>query len=320
MLWAVLRRLGAAAVVLLLVSALSFLALHVLPGDAAVLQLGLDSSPEKLAALRASMGEQGGSAQQYAGWLSGVVLGDWGASSYYGSPVLSVIAPTLPVTFSLCALATLLAAVGALVLGVGSALRPGGVLDAVARTVVQAASALPGFLVAIVLLLVFAVGLGWAPVGGYTPPSEGVGAWLSGLALPSATLAVGELGPLTRIVRSSMLSSLGRDYMLAARAKGLGAVRSVLGYGLRGALAAPLNMLGVQVAKLLGGAVVVERVFSLPGLGRLLLTAVQQRDVMLLQGVIVVVTLSVVVANLVVDLVLLAADHRLRDGADGGAL
>lgn len=318
MVWAALRRVGVAAVVLALVTALSFLALHVLPGDAAVLQLGLDSSPDKLQALRASMGADRGPVAQYLGWLGAAATGDWGASSYFGAPVLDVIAPTLPVTLALCALATLLAAVVSLALGVGAALRPGGVLDALARTVVQAASALPGFLVAIVLMVVFAVGLGWAPVSGYTPLSGGAGAWLSSLALPSVTLAVGEVGPLTRIVRSSMLSSLSREYMLATQVKSLGRARSVLGYALRGALAAPLNMLGVQAAKLLGGAVVVERVFALPGLGRLLLTSVEQRDVMLLQGVILVVTLAVVLTNLVVDLLLAAADHRVRSHPAGG--
>lgn len=312
MVWAALRRVGAAAVVLALVSALSFLALHVLPGDAAVLQLGLDSSPEKLEALRASMGEDQGLAQQFIGWVSSAATGDWGTSSYFGAPVLDVIVPTLSVTIGLCVFATLLAAVFSLVLGVGAALRPGGVLDAIARTVVQAASALPGFLVAIGLMVVFAVSLKWAPVSGYAPLDQGVGPWLASLALPSITLAVGEVGPLTRIVRSSMLSSLARDYMLATQVKGLGRLRSYVGYALRGALAAPLSMLGIQVAKLLGGAVVVERVFALPGLGRLLLTSVEQRDVMLLQGIILIITLAVVLSNLAVDLLLFVADHRMR--------
>ncbi len=317
--WAVVRRVGAALVVLLLVSLISFLVLHVLPGDAAALELGLDSSPEKLAALRASMGADEPLPVQYLDWVGGVLTGDWGQSSMYGRDVLSVIGPTLPVTLSVSALAILIAVVVSGVLGVAGALHPGSAVDVVARTVIQVASALPGFLLAILLMLLFSMTLRLLPTSGYVSLSQGFGPWLASITLPAVTLAVGQMGQLTRIVRSSTLSSLSRDYMLATQVKGLSRARSVLAYGVRGALVAPLTVAGLQLAKLLGGAVIVESVFSLPGLGRLMLTAVEQRDVMLLQGVIVVVTLAVVLATLLADLLVMAVDPSMRGSGHLGA-
>jgi peptide/nickel transport system permease protein len=310
---AVIKRIGAALVVLIVVTLLSFLVLHVLPGDAAVLELGLDSSPEKLAALRASMGTDKPLPVQYFDWIGGVCTGDWGTSSLYGKDVLEVIADAVPVTLSIAVFATLIATVVAFALGIASALHPDSAIDVITRTIVQLASALPGFLLAILLMLLFSLALHALPSSGYADPfEEGVGAWIASITLPSVVLAVGEIGPLTRIVRSSMLSSLSRDYMLSTQVKGLSRARSVVAYALRGALVAPLMVMGQQLAKLLSGAVIVESVFALPGLGRLMLTAVEQRDVMLLQGIILVVTVAVVLVTLVADLLAMAADPSLR--------
>lgn len=322
MLKVVAQRIGAALVVLVVVSIMTFLALRVIPGDAATLILGLDASEEKLEVLRASLGLDEPLPRQYLDWVGGVLTGDWGDSRVYGRPVLEVIAGALPVTALLALYAMALALAVAVPLGVVSALHPGSVLDGFARTVMQLASAAPGFWVGILLMLLFAGRLGWLPVSGYVPVSQDPWGCLRSLTLPAATLAVTEYGVLIRTVRSSMMSALQRDCMLSAQVKGLSRLRTVGAYALRSALVAPLTVAGLQFAKLAGGTAVIESVFALPGLGRLLLTAVEQRDLLLVQGVVLFVTAAVVVVTLLVDLLVMAADPSVRrqQGAGGDAL
>ena len=316
---AILKRLGAGIVVLFVVTLVTFAVLHVIPGDAATLALGTDATPERLAAMRAALGTDRPLPEQYVDWIGGVLSGDWGTSSLYGADVWGVIAPTLGVTLGLAVYATLVAVVVSLALGCAAALRPGSLVDGVARVVMQLGGAVPGFWLGILLMLAFAAHLGWFPVSGYVPLSQDFWGGVRSLTLPALALAAGECGVLVRIVRSSVLSSLGRDYMLATRAKGLPRARAVVAYALRGALVAPLTMAGMQLAKLVGGTVVVESVFALPGLGRLLLTAVEQRDVLLLQGIVLFVTAAVVVVSLLVDVAVMAADPAVRKGSTGGA-
>ena len=314
---AVLKRLGSGLAVLFVVSLLTFAVLHLLPGDPATLVLGLEGTPDKVEALREAMGLNAPLVDQYASWIVGMARGDWGDSRVYGLPVLEVIGAALPVTLELSVYAMALALVVSLPLGVAAALRPGGLVDGVARVLTQLASAAPGFWLAVLLMLVFAGSLGWFPVAGYTPFSENPADCVRSLTLAAVTLAVGECGILIRTVRSSVMAALGRDCMLSARAKGLSRWRSVVVYAVRGALVAPLTVAGLQLAKLVGGTVVVESVFALPGLGRLLLTAVEQRDLELVQGVVVVVTLAVVLVTLVIDLLVMVVQPSVRV-AEGG--
>lgn len=315
----ILKRLGGALAVLFVVTLATFVALHVIPGDAATLALGTDATPEKLAAMRAAMGTDRPLPEQYVDWLGGVFTGNWGTSSMYGSDVWSVIAPTLPVTLTLAVYSMVIALVVSLVLGVASALRPGSLIDAFARTLMQLTSSIPGFWLGILLMLLFAAHLGWFPVSGYVPASEGLGASLASLTLPAIALATGECGVLIRIVRSSMLSALSQDYMLSTQVKGLSRLRAVAVYALRSALVAPLTVVGMQFAKLVGGTVVIEKVFALPGLGRLLLTSVEQRDVMLLQGIVLFVTCAVVIITLVTDILVMVANPAVKDQSVGEA-
>ena len=317
MLRAVAQRIGAALAVLTVVSVAVFLALRVLPGNPATLVLGLEATPERVAALSAAMGLDDPLPEQYHAWVGGVLSGDWGTSRMYGAPVLEVIAGALPATLALAAYAMALALLVSVPLGVLSALRPGSVGDVVARTVMQLGAAAPAFWLAILLMLLFAGGLGWFPVSGFTPFSEGVGPALRSLTLPAVALAAGECGVLIRTVRSSAMSALARDCMLSARVKGLSRSRTVALYVLRSALVAPLTVAGMQLAKLVGGTAVVESVFALPGLGRLLLTAVEQRDLELVQGIVLLVTAAVVLVTLVVDLLVMAAEPRVRRAEEG---
>lgn len=319
MLRAVAQRVGAALVVLVVVSIMTFVVLRVLPGNPATLVLGLEATPERVAALSEAMGLDEPLPQQYVSWMAGVLTGDWGTSRMYGAPVLGVIAGALPVTLALAVLTMVLALAVSVPLGVLSALRPGSAVDAVARTVMQLGAAAPAFWLAILLMLAFAGGLGWFPVSGFVPFSQSVPGALNSLVLPAVALAAGECGVLIRTVRSSTMSALARDCMLSARVKGLTRARTVAAYALRGALVAPLTVAGMQLAKLVGGTAVVESVFALPGLGRLLLTAVEQRDLELVQGIVLLVTAAVVVVTLVVDLLAMVAEPQIRRAeGDGG--
>ena len=294
-------RLGAALAVLFAVSLLTFCTLHVVPGDTATLVLGIDATPEALQQLRESMGLDRSLPEQYVSWICGVLTGDWGVSRMYGAPVWQVIVQALPPTLLLAVYATAVALVVSCALGCASALRPGGAVDVVSRTVMQLASAVPGFWLAVMCMLAFAAGLGWFPVSGYTPFTQDPIACLRSLTLPALALACGEVGVLIRTVRSSVMDALQQEYMLATQVKGLTRVRTVVVYVLRASLAAPITVAGVQMAKLVGGTAAIERVFALPGLGNLLLGAVEQRDVMLVQGIVVFVTAAVVVVNLLAD-------------------
>ncbi len=310
------RRLLSALAVLFVVSFITFVVLLCIPGDAAQLVLGVDATPEKVAALREAMGLNEPWYIQYLDWIGGVLRGDWGTSYVYGENVWTLLCQRLPVTFSVALLSMLIAVVLSAVLGILAALKKDSPLDILARTVMQLGGALPSFWLAMLFMLFFASYLGWFPITGYTPMSEGFGACLRSIALPSFVLAIGELGILIRIVRSSMLTALDQDFMLSARVKGLPPRAAIVRYALRSAVIAPITISGMQLAKLLGGTVIVETIFALPGIGRLMLTAVEQRDITLLQGIVLFITSMVVLVSLVTDLIVMAVNPAIRTGEE----
>lgn len=310
------RRLLSALAVLFVVSFITFVVLLCIPGDAAQLVLGVDATPEKVAALREAMGLNEPWYIQYLDWIGGVLRGDWGTSYVYGENVWTLLCQRLPVTFSVALLSMLIAVVLSAVLGILAALKKDSPLDILARTVMQLGGALPSFWLAMLFMLFFASYLGWFPITGYTPMSEGFGACLRSIALPSIVLAIGELGILIRIVRSSMLTALDQDFMLSARVKGLPPRAAIVRYALRSAVIAPITISGMQLAKLLGGTVIVETIFALPGIGRLMLTAVEQRDITLLQGIVLFITSMVVLVSLVTDLIVMAVNPAIRTGEE----
>ena len=310
------RRLLSALAVLFVVSFITFVVLLCIPGDAAQLVLGVDATPEKVAALREAMGLNEPWYIQYLDWIGGVLRGDWGTSYVYGENVWTLLCQRLPVTFSVALLSMLIAVVLSAVLGILAALKKDSPLDILARTVMQLGGALPSFWLAMLFMLFFASYLGWFPITGYTPMSEGFGACLRSIALPSVVLAIGELGILIRIVRSSMLTALDQDFMLSARVKGLPPRTAIVRYALRSAVIAPITISGMQLAKLLGGTVIVETIFALPGIGRLMLTAVEQRDITLLQGIVLFITSMVVLVSLVTDLIVMVVNPAIRTGEE----
>ena len=316
MLKLVVRRLLSAIAVLFVVSLITFVVRLCIPGDPAQLILGVEATPEKVEALRASMGLDRPWYVQYMHWIQGVLTGNWGTSYLYGENVWTLICQRLPVTFSVALLSMAAALVVSAILGILAALKKGSPMDLLSRTVMQIGGAVPSFWLAMLFMLLFSSYLGWFPVTGYTAPGENFGAFLKCIALPSLVLAIGELGILIRIVRSSMLTALQQDFMMSANVKGLPPARAIVHYALRSAIIAPITISGMQLAKLLGGTVIVETIFALPGIGRLMLTAVEQRDIILLQGIVLFITSMVVLVSLVTDLAVMAANPTIRTGEE----
>ncbi|WP_277394598.1 ABC transporter permease [Blastococcus litoris] len=307
-----LRRAGQSLVVLAGVSVLVFSLIHLVKGDPVRLALGTRYSQESYDALRARNGLDLPLVEQYFRWVGHALTGDLGVSFRSGEPVTRLIAERLPATLTLAFAAILVALAIAIPLGTLSALRPRSLTDRAATVVSQIGISVPDFWLAIVLILVFAGTLGWLPSGGYVPLTEDPLGWFQRLILPTIAVGVVSGSVITRFVRSSVLEALGSDHVRTAQAKGLPG-RQVFGWHvLRNALLPLVTVTGVQLAYLLSGVVVVEIVFSWPGLGQLALQAVEARDYPVLQGAVLLFALTFLVINLVVDLLYTRIDPRIR--------
>jgi len=300
--------------VLLLATALVFVMIRLAPGDPAQQQLGIRGSrnPAVLAALRNKLGLDKPIPVQYGIWLKSAVTGDLGNSLKSGKPVLTLIWPKLMATGELVAAALIFAVLAALILGVASAVRPGGWADQITRIGVVSGLAIPSYWLGLVFLLVFAVRVKWFPVSGYVSFSSDPWGNLHHLVLPALSLGIFEAAFFTRFLRSELIEILRRDFIRTAQAKGLGHRRVVLGHALRNALIPMVTVLGLELGTLLGGVVVIEQVFGWSGVGWLALSAVKNRDYPVLQGAVLVVAISVSVANLLADLAYTFIDPRLR--------
>lgn len=314
MLVQVLKRVGVFVASLVPASMLVFAFMAVLPGDPAQVALGVSATPESVAATRAAFGTDRPLVVQYADWASGLPRGDFGTSYVSRVPIGPQIVDRMQVTMWLVACATLLALTLALPLGVLAAARHRRASGTVVSGISQLGVAVPSFLAGILLVTVFSVRLGVLPSGGWVPPAQGFGEFLRHLVLPVVALGVVQAAVLTRYVRSAVLDVLREDYLRTARAKGLGPFRALARHGFRNAAIPVVTVLGLQVATLLIGAVVVERVFVIPGLGSLLLDGTANRDLLLVQGVVMVLVLAVLLVNLLVDLTYSLIDPRLRAG------
>ncbi|TCR90687.1 ABC transporter permease [Rhizobium sp. BK376] len=308
------RRIIGLILTLIAVSLLVFTVMAVLPGDPAAITLGTSATPETLAALRHAMGLDHPLILRYLGWLAGAISGDLGQSYTYGVPVAGLILERLAVTLPLAILAIILSVLIALPLGVAAAARRGGVFDVVASLFSQMSIAVPGFWVALLLIILFATTLGWMPAGGF--PGWGGGALpaLRALVLPAVALALPQAGVLTRVTRSAVLDTLHEDFIRTARAKGLSNGFILWRHVVPNALVPILTILGLQFTFLIAGAVLIENVFNLPGLGRLAYQALTQRDIIVMQDVVLFFAGLVIVMNFLVDLSYLVIDPRLRAG------
>jgi peptide/nickel transport system permease protein len=312
----VLRRLVVFAVTVLVASFLVFLLVALLPGDVARATLGLGASDDQVEALRSQWGLDRPLLLRYAEWLGGFLTGDLGQSYVTGESVSSQVAPRLAVTAWLVGLSTPLALIVALVTGVIAAVGRRRWWGAVISGVSHLGLAIPAFFAATLLVLVFAVALGWLPATGYEPLFAGRGVdlagWASHLVLPVAAIVIVQGSLLARYVRSSFIDVLTEDYYRTARAVGWTRWRAVFRHGLRNAATSLATVVGLQLASLLVGVILVEQVFALPGLGSLLIRAVSGKDLLVVQGVVMVLVVAVLLINLIVDLAYLAIDPRLR--------
>jgi len=308
----VLRRIGQMAIALFGVSIVVFALIHFVPGDPVRIALGTRFDPEIYATLRERAGLNEPILIQYWNWLFAAIRGDLGVSFRSGQPVTAIVLQRLPATITLAGAALAIALLVSLPLGILSALRSGSRLDYVATTASQIGVSVPDFWAGIMYILLFSLTLSWLPPSGYSPFSQDPLGWLSHLLLPAMTVGLISGSILFRFVRSAVLEALNQDYVRTARAKGLSQLAVVRDHVLPNAWIPIVTVVGLQLGFLLGGVVVVELIFAWPGLGRLALLAVEDRDFTVLQGTVLYIAFIFLIINLLVDIIYGWLDPRIR--------
>lgn len=307
------RRCLALAVTLWIASVVVFVVLEILPGDPALVMAGMEASPDTVEVLRRSYGLDRPPLERYFDWIGGLVVGDLGISHAYHVPVAGLIAERLPITLPLAGLALIIAVGLALPLGIYAATHHGRAGDYGVMAASQVGIAVPDFWFGILLVLLFSVTLPWFDAGGFPGWSDPLAA-LKALLLPALALGLSQASILARVTRSAALDTLGEDYVRTARAKGLSRRRVIWGHVFRNALIPITTIVGLQVAFLIAGTIVIENVFFLPGLGQLLVGSIANRDLIVIKDLVVLLTAAVVLVNLAVDLLQAAIDPRPRQG------
>lgn len=300
--------------VLFVVSCVVFLVVYLIPGGTATALLGMEATPEQIEALNTELGFNRPFFVQYADWFAGIFRGDWGESYFLHQSVLDAIAEYFKPTLSLAILAQLIALALSVPLGIVAAYRRGTVLDVAAVSVSLLGAALPGFLLSMFLMLFFGVYHQWFPVAGYASLTEGLGEHLKYLFVPALSLGIVQAAYITRMTRSSLLETLYKNYIRTARAKGLKEAKVVLRYALKNAAPAILTAVGQSFGSLITGTIVTETLFNIPGIGMLTIGSINRRDVFVIQGVVLFVTLLYVLVNLLVDIMYGFVDPRLQPG------
>lgn len=308
----VLNRLLVGLATLLVASVIVFSVMEILPGDPARLMLGINATEDAVVALRQQMGLDQPVVLRYLHWIGGMVVGDLGRSYTYSVPVLELVAERAAVSLPLAILSLLLLTVVAIPVGIFAAARRGSAADAATMAVSQIGVAIPNFWFALLLVYLFAVWLRLVPAGGFPGWSTGPWPGLKALLLPAVALALPQAAILSRVTRSAMNDVLGEDYIRTARAKGLPRAQVLWRHALRNALIPVLTILGLQFAYLIAGTIIIENVFYLPGLGRLIFQAITQRDLIVVESVVMLLVASVIIVNLIVDLSYAIVDPRLR--------
>jgi peptide/nickel transport system permease protein len=308
----VLGRVIGAIPVLLLVSLITFALMRLVPGDPSAVLGGLTATPQEREQIRRDLGLDEPVHVQLVKWYAGLARGDLGRSIFLGKPVLDAALDRLPVSLSIGAYALLLTIVLGLLSGTVAALKQNSWVDQVTMVFAMIGISVPNFWLGLVMILLFSVHLGWLPTGGYVPFSQDPMGWFRSATMPALSLALLQIGLLARITRSTMLEVLRQDYVRTARAKGLPA-RLVIGkHALANAMIPILTVLGIVVSLLISGAVVTESVFSIPGIGQLLTSAILQRDYPMIQGGVLLATVLLVLINLLVDVAYAWVDPRVR--------
>lgn len=308
----VLRRILTLLPVTLVVGTVTFTIIHLTPGDPAAVMLGPEATPEEISDLRDRLGLDEPLAVQYPNWLYGVLRLDFGDSIFLGKPVTEAIAerliPTLQLTFYALAIAILIGVPA----GVIAALRQNSLIDRALMLLALGGSAIPGFFLGILLILLFSVTLRWLPSGGYTEFTEDPLGHAKAMVMPALALGFSAAGLPARLIRSTMLDVMHEDYVITAVAKGLPMSVVAVRHGLRNALLPAVTVIGYSMGDLLGGAVIVETVFSLPGMGQLVVNSIARRDFPVIQGAVMMTAIFYVLSNLLVDILYLYLDPRVR--------
>ncbi|MBV8825176.1 MAG: ABC transporter permease [Hyphomicrobiales bacterium] len=308
----VIRRILATIPVMAVVALFVFSLLYIAPGDPAAVIAGDQATPADVERIRASLGLDRPFLVQFGDWVWNIVHANLGTSMFTGLPVTKMIAQRLEPTLSLMAVTLVFAILVAVPLGVVAAWRAGSLLDRAIMAFAVFGFSVPVFVVGYLLAYVFALELEWLPVQGYTPLSEGLWPWFSNLILPAIALGCVYIALIARITRATMLEVLAQDYIRTARAKGIGQSGILFVHALKNASVPIVTVIGIGIALLIGGAVVTESVFVIPGLGRLTIDAILRRDYPVIQGVVVLFSFLYVLVNLLVDLVYTLLDPRIR--------
>lgn len=308
----VLLRLGSLGLSLVVASLVIFTVVQVIPGDPATFMMGLNATPEAVEALRKVLGLSGALPWRYLHWVAGLLTGDLGTSYTYRVPVAGLVLDRLQVSLPLTVYALILSTLLAFPAGMLAAARRGRAADVAIMGVTQFGIAVPNFWFAMLLVLVFALRLHWLPAGGFAGWAAGLWPGLRALTLPAVALALPQAAILARVMRSALIDTLGQDFIRTARAKGLSSSQTIRRHGLRNALIPVLTILGLQFSFLLAGAIIIENVFYLPGLGRLIFQGITQRDLIVVQSVVMLLVAAVIVVNFVVEVAYALVDPRLR--------
>jgi peptide/nickel transport system permease protein len=306
------RRLVATVLVMGLVGVFVFLLLHLSPGDPAAIIAGDNASPDQIAAIRQRLGLDDPLPVQFVRWLGAVLNGDLGISIFSNEPVLKLIGQRIEPTLSLALTTITVAVTLAVTFGVIAAWKAGSLIDRTLMVISVLGFSVPVFVVGYVLIYVFAITLRWLPVQGYAPIGEGVGPWIERLVMPSIALGLAYVALIARITRASMLDVLAEDYIRTAKAKGVATHSMLLKHALKNAGVPIITVIGIGVALLIGGVVITETVFNIPGVGRLVVDAISKRDYPIIQGVILLFSGVYVLVNLMVDLTYTLLDPRIR--------
>ena len=307
------RRLISLILSLAVASAVIFAVVEVAPGDPASYMLGINAQPETLAALRAELDLDQPKLQRYLSWTSGMLTGDFGISYTYRSPVSEMVAERLWISLPLAFYALSLAVLIAFPMGLIAASHRGGAPDLAVMSFSQLGVAVPNFWFAMLLVLLFAITWRLFPSGGFPGWDDPLKA-LRALTLPAIALALPQAAILTRVLRSSLTDALGEDYIRTARAKGLTRAQTLWRHGVRNALIPVLTIIGLQFSFLIAGGIIIEQVFYLPGLGRLIFQAISQRDLIVVESTVMLLVFAVIVVTFLTDLAYALADPRLRHG------
>ncbi|MBA84346.1 ABC transporter permease [Thalassobius sp. S69A] len=307
-----LKRMVSLGLSLAVASVVIFLALEVVPGDPAAYMLGINAQEDTLAALREELGLDDSVLERYVSWVGGMLTGDFGVSYTYRTPVAEMIGERLWVSLPLAIYALTLSTAIAFPAGIWAASRRGSAVDVGVMGVTQLGVAIPNFWFAMLMVLVFAINLRWFSAGGFFGWEAGFFAAVKSLTLPAVALALPQASILARVMRSSLLDTLSEDFIRTARAKGLSKRQALWGHALRNALIPVLTIIGLQFSFLLAGAIIIENVFFLPGLGRLVFQSISARDLIVVESVVMLLVFAVIVVNFAVDMAYALVDPRLR--------